>query len=475
MINTLIVRLDLRGMTVLTVMKLQPENIPREISRGRVTVAVIGLGWMGLPIACLFAEAGAKVVGADINRKLVEKINKAEVPIDEPKLPQLLTKHVKSGRLKATDNIEKAVSTSGVTVITVPTLIDERRQADYSVLEAACRDVGKGLLPRSLVIVMSTVAPNIIEGRVRPVLEKYSGLVAGEDFGLAYSPIRAMAGRTLRDIQEYKKVVGGLDQPSLKAASAVLSTIAKAGIIETSNIKTAEASKIFEAVYRDLNIALANELALYCERAGIDYYEAMEAANTQPYSHLHLPGIGVGGHCLPLYPHMLRTEAEALGMRLRLVRLGRRINDEMPKHVSRLAASGLRQVGRTLTRANITILGISYRANVKETRYSPTLELINILKRRGSRITVYDPKFLYSEIKAMGYDCEATLEASISNAECIIITVGHDEFRKLDPKTLAAHTSRDCVLVDAAGIMQPKDVEAAGMIYRGVGRGVWTR
>ncbi|MEM2982412.1 MAG: NAD(P)-binding domain-containing protein [Candidatus Bathyarchaeia archaeon] len=162
MINTLIVRLDLRGMTVLTVMKLQPENIPREISRGRVTVAVIGLGWMGLPIACLFAEAGAKVIGADINRKLVEKINKAEVPIDEPKLPQLLTKHVKSGRLKATDNIEKAVSTSGVTVITVPTLIDERRQADYSVLEAACRDVGKGLLPRSLVIVMSTVAPNII-------------------------------------------------------------------------------------------------------------------------------------------------------------------------------------------------------------------------------------------------------------------------------------------------------------------------
>ncbi|MGQ9543989.1 MAG: nucleotide sugar dehydrogenase [Candidatus Bathyarchaeia archaeon] len=456
-------------------MKLRSEDIPKEIMRGRVTVTVVGLGWMGLPIACLFAEAGAKVIGVDINRKLVEKISKAEAPIDEPKLPQLLMKHVKSGRLKATDNVEKAASTSDVTVITVPTLIDERRQADYSILESACREVGKGLLPRSLVIVMSTVAPNVVEGRLKPILEKYSGLVAGEDFGLAYSPIRAMAGRTLRDIQEYKKVVGGLDQPSLRVASAVLSTIVKAGLVETSNIKTAEASKIFETVYRDLNIALANELALYCERAGIDYYEAMQAANTQPYSHLHLPGIGVGGHCLPLYPHMLRTEAEALGIRLRLVRLGRRINDEMPKHVARLAASGLRQVGKTLTRAKITILGISYRANVKETRYSPTLELIKILERRGSRITVYDPKFLYSEIKAMGYNCEATLDVSVSNAECIILTVGHDEFRKLDLKNLAAHTSKDCVLVDAAGVIEPKDVEAAGLVYRGVGRGVWTK
>jgi len=456
-------------------MKLKPEEITKELARGNLTVTIIGLGWMGLPLACLFAEAGAKVLGADKNLKLVEKINRGESPIDEPRLPQLLAKHTSSGRLRALDNVEKAVSGSDVVVIAVPTLVDEQKQADYNILESCCREIGKGLLPGALVILMSTVAPNTTERLVKTTLEKHSGLVAGEDFGLAYSPIRAMGGRALKDIQEYKKTVGGIDRASLKAASAVLNAIVKGGLFETSDIKTAEASKIFETVYRDLNIALANELALYCERAGIDYYEAMQAANSQPYSHLHHPGIGVGGHCLPLYPYMLQTEAHALGLKLKLIKAGRRINDEMPGHVARLAASGLRQAGRSLTRARITVLGISYRANVKETRYSPAISLIEALKRRGSKVTVYDPKYIYTEIKTMGYDSEATLEAAISEAECVILTVGHDEFQKIDPKDLAAHTAKGCVIVDAAGIIDPKTVEKMGMVYRGVGKGIWTK
>jgi len=456
-------------------MKLRPEDIPKELSRGNLTVTIIGLGWMGLPLACLFAESGAKVLGADKNTKLVGKINRGEPTIDEPRLPQLIAKHTRSGRIKALESVEKAASTSDVVIITVPTLVDEHKQADYSILESACREIGKGLLPGTLVILMSTVAPNTTESLVRSTLEKHSGLIGGEDFGLAYSPIRAMGGRALRDIQEYKKIVGALDQASLKATSAVLGTIVKGGILETSNLKTAEASKIFETVYRDLNIALANELALYCEKAGIDYFEAMQAANTQQYSHLHLPGIGVGGHCLPLYPYMLQTEAHSLGLKLKLIKAGRRINDEMPRHVARLAASGLRQVGKSLPRARVTVLGISYRANVKETRYSPTIGLIEALKRRGSRVTVYDPKFIYTEIKTMGYDCEASLETAVSEAECIILTVGHDEFKQIDPKNLAALASKGCVVVDAAGILDPKVVEKAGLVYRGVGRGVWAR
>ena len=456
-------------------MKLTPEEIPKELSQGKLTVTVVGLGWMGLPLACLFAEAGAKVLGVDKNQKLVEKINRGETTIDEPRLPQLIAKHVSSGRLKALDSVEKAASTSDVVIVTVPTLVDAQKQADYSILESSCREIGRGLLPGALVILMSTVAPNVTEGFVKPTLEKNSGLIAGEDFGLAYSPIRAMGGRALKDIQEYKKVVGGFDQASLKAASAVLSTIVKAGLIETSNLKTAEAAKIFETVYRDLNIALANELGLYCERAGIDYFEAMQAANTQPYSHLHSPGIGVGGHCLPLYPYMLQTEAQSLGLKLKLIKAGRRINDEMPRHVARLASSGLRQVGRSLTRAKVTVLGISYRANVKETRYSPAIELIDALRRRGSRVIVYDPKFIYTEIKTMGYDSEATFETAVSEAECVILTVGHDEFRNIDPRNLAALTARGCVVVDAASVLDPRAVEKAGLVYRGVGRGVWTR
>jgi nucleotide sugar dehydrogenase len=187
-------------------MKLRPEDIPKELSRGNLTVTIIGLGWMGLPLACLFAEAGAKVLGADKNTKLVEKINRGEPTIDEPRLPQLIAKHTSSRRLKALESVEKAASTSDVIIITVPTLVDEHKQADYSILESACREIGKGLLPGSLVILMSTVAPNTMESLVRSTLEKHSGLIGGEDFGLAYSPIRAMGGRALRDIQEYKKV-----------------------------------------------------------------------------------------------------------------------------------------------------------------------------------------------------------------------------------------------------------------------------
>ena len=456
-------------------MKIKPDMIPKKLASGNITVAVIGLGWMGLPLACLFAEAGAKVLGADKNQKLVDKINRGESPFEEPKLGQLIAKHSSSGKLKSLNNVERAASSSEVIIITVPTLVDNQKQADYTILESVCKELGKGLIPGALVILMSTVAPNVVEKIVKPTLEKHSGLITGEDFGLAYSPIRAMSGRALKDIQEYKKIVGGFDDPSLKAASAVLSTIVKAGIIKTSNLKTAEASKLFETIYRDLNIALANELALYCERAEIDYYEAMKAANTQPYSHLHHPGIGVGGHCLPLYPYMLQTDAQSVGLKLKLIKDARRINDEMPKHVARLAASGLRQVGRSLTRAKVTILGISYRANVKETRYSPTIELIEALKRRGSKVKVYDPKFIFAEIKTMGYESEATIETVLKDAECIILTVGHDEFKQLEPMKLASLAAKGCVVVDAAGILKPKEIEKTGMIYRGVGRGIWTK
>lgn len=456
-------------------MKLKPDMIPKKLARGNITVAVIGLGWMGLPLACLFAEAGAKVLGADKNQKLVDKLNRGESPFEEPKLGQLIVKHTSSGKLKSLNNVENAASGSEVIIIAVPTLVDNQKQADYTILESACKELGKGLIPGALVILMSTVAPNVVEKIVKPILEKHSGLITGEDFGLAYSPIRAMSGRALKDIQEYKKIVGGFDDASLKAASAVLSTIVKSGIIKTSNLKTAEASKLFETIYRDLNIALANELALYCERAEIDYYEAMKLANTQPYSHLHHPGIGVGGHCLPLYPYMLQMEAQSVGLKLKLIKDARRINDEMPKHVARLAASGLRQVGRSLTRAKVTILGISYRANVKETRYSPTIELIEALKRRGSKVKVYDPKFIFAEIKTMGYESEATIETVLKDAECIILTVGHDEFKQLDPMKLASLSAKGCVVVDAAGILKPKEIEKTGMIYRGVGRGVWTK
>ncbi|MEM4246257.1 MAG: nucleotide sugar dehydrogenase, partial [Candidatus Bathyarchaeia archaeon] len=292
-------------------MSLPAEEVKRRITSGEATVTVAGLGWMGLSIASLYAEAGAMVLGVDKNPRIIERVNRLESPHEEEGLANLIKRNVKEGRLVGTTDLEDAASKSSVILITVPTTVDENKRADYSPLENVAKKAGLHLREGACVIVESTCAPGVTESLVGPCLEKYSGLKAEEGFGLAYSPIRAMIGRALSDIREYPKIVGAYGPKSLKAARAVLEVVSKGGIVETGDIKTAEAAKIFETVYRDVNIALANEFANFCESAGIDYYEAAAAANTQPYSHLHSPGIGVGGHCLPLYPYLLMAASRS--------------------------------------------------------------------------------------------------------------------------------------------------------------------
>ena len=460
----------------MTIMKLSGDEIKAKVKNHSLTVAVIGLGWMGLPTACLFGEAGANVIGVDLNPEIVAKVNRGESHLIEPGLLQLLKRLLGEKRLRATNDIQEAASQSDAIILVVPTLIDKQRSADYSAVESSCRDLGKGIQSGCLLIFESTCGPGVTERVVKSTLEKYSGLKAGVDFGLAYSPVRAMAGRALGDIQRYPKAVGAIDEKSLEAAEALLSTIIKGDIAKVRDIKTAEASKLFETIYRDVNIALANEFAMFCEKAGIDYDEAREAANTlKEYCHLHVAGAGVGGHCLPVYPYLLANEAERLEARLKLVLNAREVNDEIPSHTARLVANGLRASGRSVKGSKVVVLGISYRANVKETRFSPSIELITLLKRRGARLVVYDPKFSATEIADMGYATEPTLKASIEKAHCVVITVPHDEFRRIDPRDLAASVSKSAAIVDCAHILKPSLVEKTGLIYRGVGRGLWTR
>jgi nucleotide sugar dehydrogenase len=450
-------------------------DLRSEISSGGLTVAVVGLGWMGLPTACLFAEAGAKVIGADVDPRVVEMVSRGESHLPEPGLPPLLRKHVRGGRLRATTNVREAASQSNIILIVVPTSIDRQKKPDYGAVEEACREIGKGMQTGSLIIFESTCGPGVTEGVVKTALEKHSGLKAGVDFGLAYSPIRAMSGRVLQDIQSYPKVVAGLDERSLEAACAVLSTIVKGSLIKVRNVRTAEATKLFETIYRDVNIALANEFALFCEKAGIDYMEVMNAANTQPYSHLHVPGIGVGGHCLPCYPYLLVAEAKAFDVKLNIVKYARMTNEAMPSHTLRLVIDALRSCGKSVRGAKVTVLGIAYRANAKETRFSPAVELINLLKRRGARVTVFDPLFSLSEVSIIGCNTEPTLKGAIEKANCVVITVAHDEFKQLDARELAACMSKPSAIVDCAHVLDPALVEESGLIYRGVGRGVWTK
>jgi len=454
---------------------LEPGEIAVRIRGGALTVAVVGLGWMGLPTACLYAEAGAKVIGVDMNPKIIEKISRGEPTIDEPGLTVMLRRAIRSGKLTVTTNSEETASNSDIFFIIVPTMIDKQKHADYSSVEDACARVGKNIKTGSLVIFESTCGPGVTERVVKETIEKYSGLQAGLGFGLAYSPIRAMGGRAIQDLQGYSKVVGAADKKSLEAACAALSVIVKGELIRVRDIKSAELSKLFETIYRDVNIGLANEFALLCEEIGVDYLETMRAANSQPYSHLHSTGVGVGGHCLPVYPYLLTSETYALDAKLRIVLDARKINDLMPRHTAKLASDGLRICGKSLKRAKVAVLGISYRPNVKETRFSPSLDLINTLKKRGARVISFDPLFNASEMEALGLTSEPTLRRAIEKADCVILTVAHDEFKDMDTIELAARMSKQGLIIDCTGTIDSVSVEKSGLVYRGIGRGLWTR
>jgi nucleotide sugar dehydrogenase len=277
----------------------------------------------------------------------------------------------------------------------------------------------------------------------------------------------------LKDIATYPRVVGALDEKSMKVASLVFGTIVEGGIIRVKNMRTAEAVKLFENVYRDVSIALANDFAEFCEKAGIDYLEAQKAANTQPFCHLLSPGI-VGGH-IPKDPYLLLEEAENVNVKLRILLLARKINDERPTYTIRLVRDALKQCGKPLRRARIAILGVSYGPNVKEPRGSKTEELVKMLRAKGAIVQVYDPFYSQRELEDMGYPAQKTLAKVVKGIDCLIIAVGHSRFKRLNLRRIKLLMRKSPALVDMGHIINPDVVEKEGFIYRGIGRGVWSK
>ncbi|MCS7119596.1 MAG: nucleotide sugar dehydrogenase [Nitrososphaerota archaeon] len=437
--------------------------------RGRYVVTVVGCGRMGLPTACLFADAGFRVFCLDKDVHLVSQINNGVCPFEEPGLENLLKKNLGVGRIKATADPKDAIPMSDFIVIAVNILIDKNGRPDYSSLEESCRSIGLNIKRGALVIVESTLPPSTTDTVIKPFLESISGLKAGVDFGLAYSPIRARVGRTIRDILSYPKIVAGIDKESLAVAKAFLGTIARGGVVEVEDIRTAEAVKLFENVYRYVNIALANELARLCEKVGIDYLKAQEAANTQPYCHLLRPGL-VGGH-LPKDCSLLFSEAEELGVRLPIASAAQRVNEGVVKHACLLVKDALAACGKSLRRSKIAVLGVSFRANVKEARGTLVPDLIDLLNRRGANVVVFDPHYSFSELRSMGYPAERTFSRVIHGADCLLIAVGHTRFKRLSLGKIGVSMRKPAAIVDLANILDLEMVKKEGFIYRGLGRG----
>jgi nucleotide sugar dehydrogenase len=408
---------------------------------------------MGLPLACVFADRGFTVVGIDIDEQRVDSINKGINPLpEEPGLGELLTAVIEKNTLTA--SIDPA--SARMHIIIIPILLTDHG-ADFSILRDVSRKIATQLRKGDIVVLESTAPPGTCDTVLSPLLEE-SGLQPGKDFGMAHCPERTMSGTALKDITEnYPKIVGASDAKTAHMLEKVYSRINSRGVLLMKDMKTAEAVKVFEGVYRDVNIALANELALYCEQRGIDVCAVIEAANSQPYSHIHDPGVGVGGHCIPVYPHFI------MGEKTPLIKTARTINEGMPLYTVTVAETLLQKNGMSLSRARVLLLGISFRAGVKEERLSPFFAVRDHLLKKGATISAYDP--LYSPQEVESFD--VTYKKDFKNVDCIMILTEASEFKDLDWNSIYNEGVR--VIVDGRNILSRTQMESIGFVYAGIG------
>jgi len=428
------------------------ENLLR---KGDLRVAVYGMGGVGLAIATVWIRARAKVLGVDIDDEKVRKLNRGIVTHAEEVVVNTLKNAIENELFRATTDGVWASKESDLKIVIVPLLL-KNGIPDFNPLKDAITKIGRGLKRGDVVVVETSVPPGTTEGLVREILERESSLKAEDDFGLAYSPERVMIGRAVEDIEErYPKIVAGIGPRSAKVVEALYSLIAKKGVIVLSNPKVAELEKLVEGVYRDVNIALANEIWRLCNELGVDYSEVLRAANSQPYCHLHKPGVGVGGICIPIYPQLLLWKAKKLSIDLKLVMTARKLNEDQPRHVLHVIKKSIKSI-RLNSKAKIVIMGLSYRGDIGDTRMSPTYKLIDLMIKSGFKnIVVHDPYVKFDEkLTSKGIPLTSSLEEALHEADVIVIATDHSEYKELSKEYLTSLVGKkDFILIDTKQVV----------------------
>lgn len=428
-------------------------------------IAVVALGKIGLPLAVQFAMKGHHVIGCDVNQKAVDLINAGTEPFPgEAHLDEYLKKTVASGHLVATTDTKTAVAQCEAVVIVVPLFVDNDGIPDFGWMDAATKDIAEGLKPGTLISYETTLPVGTTRTRFAPALEKISGLKAGMDFHLVFSPERVLTGRVFADLRKYPKLVGGIDAASTKAGidfyKAVLDfddrpDLTQAnGVWDMGSAEASEMAKLAETTYRDVNIGLANQFAIFAETANIDIAKVISASNSQPFSHIHQPGIAVGGHCIPIYPRFyLWNHPEAT-----VVRAAREANATMPAHAVGMLAGAL----GSLKDKTVAVLGISYRGGVKESAFSGIFPTVTALKAAGANVLVHDPMYTDEEITGYGF----TPFSIGSKVEGLILQADHSEYKEL---TSASFPGVKAV-IDGRRTMNPSNFP--GVDFRVIGASI---
>jgi UDP-N-acetyl-D-mannosaminuronic acid dehydrogenase len=433
-------------------------------------IAVIGLGYVGLPVACEFARAGYRVIGVDVDEERLAKINAGICPIEgsEPELPALLLEVIQSGRFFATSDYNELASSSRfggrsamVAILNVETPVDQEHVPRYAALRSACRSLRAVLPDGALVIVESTVAPGTCHRVVMPEL----GL-SPEDttarFFVGACPERVMPGRLLFNLRSLSRVCGSDDPSVARTMVDLYRRIVKTADLDTTDLITSELVKTAENAHRDVNIAFANELALICKAVNADVWRVRELVNKSPGRAVLEPGGGVGGHCLPkdtwLLAHALSSDDAAEGPKL--LSSARSVNDAMPAHVARLTVAALARNGKSLDGARVTVLGWAYREDTDDDRNSPSQAMCRILRQAGLQVVVQDPHV---------HAYRVGIEEAVKNADAVVLMVRHAAYRDLVPAVCASLMAKKPVAIDARGFLTASDWRAAGFDFDGVG------
>lgn len=437
------------------------------------TVSVVGCERNGILHACLFAEAGFRVICTDNDRAVVDRVSKAKVPFLKNEVEPILRRNLVNGRLKVVSEVENASTQSDIIIVTTTATMNEKGKIDYSNMERMLRRLGANLHKNTLIIMASVVGIGVTENIIKEILESVSGLKVNADFYLAYSPAPFPEEQTLNNLLNCKRIVAALDKAGLERASNVIGAITRAPLIKSLDIKAAEAAVLFEAARRNVNSALTNEFAFFCEKTGIDYL-AVQNLMTTDISEFAQPTLECGNEHEIL--QMLLEEAENQNVKLRVSAAAVEPNKETLKHGVNLVREALKSCGKALRRAKIALLGVSQTPNMADTPKNSMKTFVKMLENKGARPTLYDPYLSRRAITDLEQTAlKKSLTEAVEGADCIVIFTGHDQFKRLSLRKLKLLAKAPAAIVDFEGVLDPKKVEEEGFVYRGFGRGVWKK
>ena len=453
-------------------------ELNNRIQSEKIRVGVIGIGRVGLPTALSFANAGFETVGMDINEDLVRKINenlankldnKISILEDEPGFDAMFDRVKTKKKFRATSKIQDLITNSDVILLSLPTPMTPSNVPDYSALELVGRQLHDHLENGTIIIVESTVEPGFVENILIPIIEgSDKKFIVGKDFAVGACPENSNPGEMLDNFKTYARLVGATDEKTRQTIMTIYRHVFSANLIPMPDCKTANAVKLTTNVFRDLNVAFVNELSLVFEKLGIDAAAVMNAAKVKRDFQAHYPGPGVGGPCLPVNSYQYLNTAKRVGLPLRLVEMGRKINEGMPLHVVNLLSDAFKEKNMSVDGATILLLGVSYKPDVKDIQISPAEQIIKELKQLGANIRIYDPYFLSKTVFGIG--TETNLPDALSNSDGAILVTSHKEFYDIKPAFLKSKL-RNPVFIDATCILNQYESVKAGLVYRGVGRG----